>query len=150
MTNNETRKPTIGELFEQEPNAEAFFAKARQHYPNVAFEDVMAEVKRELDGKEAEYRTLVRTAELMDGEDDDVLEVLERKAAAGVEDAAELLAALTDPTLTKFQEEFEAAAEEDPHWRHNADGSWTPLESAVHDTPEKLVEAARRARRQPL
>ncbi len=146
MSDDGTRKPTIGELFEQEPDAEAFFRKVKQHYPGVSLDDVMAEVQREVDQRAAEYETLARINEIMRGEEGTVTEVLRRKAEAGDKEAEELLALIDDPMLRQFWDEFQTAAEKDPHWEKRGKGRWAAQPGSAHDTPEKLVEAARRAR----
>ena len=101
--------------------------------------------RREADAME---RVEVVVAQDVDRDDKTPLgESLKRLACRGDRDAAALLAELNTPERREFERLFEEAVEADPYWQKRDDGRYICKKGALHDTPEKLVEAYKRNRR---
>ena len=101
-------------------------------------------------GREADALERVEAVVARDADQDDQTtlgESLERLAARGHRDAAALLAELNSPERREFERLFEEAVEIDPYWSKRDDGRYACKKGAIHDTPEKLVEAFKRNRR---
>ena len=101
-------------------------------------------------GREADALERVEAVVARDTDRDDETELgesLERLANQGDHDAAAILAEIDSPDQKEFWRLFDEAVEIDPFWSKTDNGRYRCKKGAVHDTPEKLVEAYKRNRR---
>ena len=93
---------------------------------------------------ELEAMERVEAVVARDADRDDKTELgesFERLASQGDRDAAAILAEIDGPDRREFWRLFDEAAEVDPFWSKTEVGRYRCKKGAVHDTPEKLVEA---------
>ncbi len=159
QTTPRRRPASMAEVIEAARSPEEMWSLLGAAFPKATMAEVRQAIEDHIHSLRAESAKLRGEADAMErveavvaqDEDQDAEtplgESLERLAGRGDRDAAALLTEIDSPERREFSRLFDEAVEVDPFWSKTGDGRYRCKKGAVHDTPEKLVEAYKAARK---